>query len=132
MLQSDWTKRRLVVPSRPLIPLYEIEGFSTFPAISENGARVAFLNTKTGGQYRYNLAVVGFDGVLQKYVEATTSGFSRPAFVGTTVLANEIFKDRYETTLVDLSDNSIRREAVFGDTASALAVLEHLDINVME
>jgi hypothetical protein len=132
-LQIDWKARRLIIPPRPLEPLYEIDGFSTLPTTSEDGTRVAFLNRRvTAGSSRYNLAVATFDGALLKYVDATSNRFSRPVFVGTTVLANQIFEDRYETTLVDLANNLTRREAVFNHTSRALEALEHLEISIAE
>ena len=130
-LQIDWRERRLIIPSRPLEPLYEIDGFTTLPTTSEDGTRIAFVNQRiTAGRSRYNLAVATFDGAPLTYVDATSNGFSRPAFVGATVLANQIFEDRYETTLVDLANNSTRQEAVFSHTSRALDALEHFEISI--
>jgi hypothetical protein len=59
-------------------------------------------------------------------------GFSRPAFVGDSVLANQMFDDRYETTLVDLSSNSTRQIAIFDLNANTLEALERTEIRVAE
>jgi len=133
MLRMDWKQRRLIVPSQPLDPLYKIDGFSTLPTVSGDGARVVFLNRRiTAGRDRYNLAIATLDGTVQKYVEATTTRFSRPAFAESSVLANQLFEDRYETTLVDLSNNLTRRAAVLNDASSALAALERVEICVTQ
>jgi hypothetical protein len=133
MLHVDWKERRLIIPSHQLEPLYAIDGFSTLPTTSEDGVSVAFLNRRlTAGLDRYNLVVVKIDGTIQKYVDSTTTGFSRPAFVGSSVLANQLFEDRYETTLVDLSNNSTRQIAVFDHTPSALESLERVEIRTAE
>jgi hypothetical protein len=132
-LQINWKQRRLLIPSRPLEPLCEIDGTSTEPTTSEDGTRIAFVNRRlTAGRSRYNLVVSTFDGVPLKYVDATSNGYSRPAFVGTTVLANQIFEDRYETTLVDLANSSTRQEAIFNHTSRALDALEHFEIKIAE
>jgi hypothetical protein len=133
MLQINWKERHFIIPSQKLQPLCKIDGFSTLPATSDDSPRLAFLNRRiTAGRDRYNLVVATFDGAVQKYIDATSNGFSRPAFVGATVLANQIFDDRYETTLVDLATNATRQEATFHHAPRALEALEHLEINVVE
>jgi hypothetical protein len=133
MLEIDWKVRRFIIPARQLEPLYKIDGFSILAATSEDGTRVAFLNRRIiAGLSRYNLVVAKFDGAVLKYIDATSKGFSRPALVGTTVLANQIFEDRYETTLIDLADNSIRQEALFNHSSRALEALEHFEISIAE
>ncbi len=134
MLQVDWKEKRFIIPSHRLQALYMIDGYSTRPATSANGAAVAFVNGRmAAGRYQYNLVVAKLDGTIQKYVDATTArGFSRPAFVGSAVLANELFESRYETTLVDLADNSVRQVAIFEHTPGALQSLKRLEISVPE
>jgi len=134
MLQVDWKEKRLIIPSHQLEALYVIDGYSTLPATSADGAAVAFVNGRmTAGRYQYNLVVAKLDGTIQKYVGATTArGFSRPAFVGNSVLANELFENRYETTLVDLTDNSVRQAGVFEYTPEALQSLRRLEILIPE
>jgi hypothetical protein len=132
-LRANWDESRIIMPAQKLEPLYRIEGFSVLPAASEDGARVAFLNQRrVAGVSRYNLAIATSDGTVLKYVDAATEAFSRPTFVGTTVLANQIFGDRYETTLVDLANNSIRQEAIFYHTSSSLGALKHVEINILK
>jgi hypothetical protein len=133
MLHVDWKERRLIIPSRQLEPLYVINGFSTLPTTSEDGANVAFLNRRlTAGLDRYNLVVAKIDGTIQKYVDSTTTRFSRPAFVGSAVLANQLFENRYETTLVDVPNNSTRQIAVFDNTPGALESLKRVEIRIPE
>ena len=113
---------------------YKIDGFSSSATTSQDGARIAFLNRRiTGGLSRYNLVVATSDGAILQYVDATTLGFSFPAFVGTTtVLANQIFEDRYETTVVDLDRDGSRQEATFYHTKGALRAQERIDIKIEE
>jgi len=142
MLQADWKEKRLIIPSHQLEALYVIDGRSSLPATSANGAAVAFINGRmAAGRYQYNLVVAGVDGTIQKYVDTTANpgssrpayvGFSRPAFVGSSVLANQLFENRYETTLVDLVDNSVREVAVLEDTPSALESLKRVEIGIPE
>jgi hypothetical protein len=128
-LRVEWNESRIVIPAQKLKPLYRIEGFSLLPASSEDGARVAFLNQRrVAGVSRYNLVIAATDGTVLKYINATSDGFSRPAFVGKTVLANQIFGNRYETTLVDLENNSVRQEMIFDHTSNALGALEHVEL----
>jgi hypothetical protein len=122
MLPIDWKERRFIIPSRPLEPLYKIEGFSILATTSEDGTRVAFLNQRfTAGISRYNLVVATSDGAILKYIDATTWSFSLPAFVGMTVLANQIFEDRYETTLADLASAATRKDKGIAPWAVSIA-----------
>ena len=133
MLHADFEQQRLIIPSRQLEPLYVIDGFSTLPTTSDDGLNVAFLNRRiTKNKDRYNLVIARIDGTIQQYVDSTTTRFSRPAFVGRSVLVNELSESRYETTLVDLSNNSTRQIAVFDYTPSALDSLERVEIRTME
>jgi hypothetical protein len=132
-LQIDWSHRQIIVPTRPLEPLYKIGGFSVFSTMSPDGDRVALLNRRfTAGLFRYNLVVATAEGAVQRYVEATSASFSRPAFVGTAVLANQIFDDRYETTLVDTNGPVRRKETVIYHSPKALQKLERLEISVVD
>jgi len=131
-LDVDWSENRLIVPSRQLESLYVIDGFSTLPTVSADGTKVAFLNRRLiAGLERYNLVIATINGEIQRYIEASTKGFSRPAFVGHSVLANQLFDDRYETTLID-QDNSARQIAMFDVEQSALEVMERVEIRIVE
>jgi hypothetical protein len=142
MLHADWKEKRLIIPSHQLETRYVIDGRSSLPATSANGAAVAFINGRmAAGRYKYNLVVAGVDGTIQKYVDTTAKpgspraayvGFSRPAFAGSSVLANQLFENRYETTLVDLVDNSVRQAAVFEYSPNALQSLRRLEILIWE
>ena len=47
------------------------------------------------------------------------------------MLANQIFGDRYETTLIDLANGSSRQEAVFNHASRALDALEYFEISIV-
>jgi hypothetical protein len=135
MLQVDWQEKRLIMPAHQLQRLYVIGGYSTLPAISQDASHVAFINGRKSfgqGRIRYNLVVAKVDGTVKTYLQATTAEFSRPAFVGTTVLANQLFDDRYETTLVDMRDYSARQIATLHHTPSALNALDHKELAIAE
>lgn len=131
MLKVDWKELRIIPPSRQLERHFQIDGYSTLPRTSEDGSRVAFLNRRIGTDgSRYNLAVCTIEGKPLNYVDATSQSFSRPTFVGATVLANQIFEDRYETTLVDLANNATHRLATFNHGPRELAALAHIAIKI--
>jgi hypothetical protein len=149
MLQADWKEKRLIIPAHPLDRRYVMERISTLPVMSEDGAYVAFLNGRSPAgenSYRYNLVIARIDGTVEKYLESTTPGsprrafypshafwgFSRPAFVGRSVLANQLFDDRYETTLVDLKSNSTEQISILYHTPSALGVLERREMRIVQ
>jgi hypothetical protein len=141
MLQVDWKEKRVAVPSQRLKAHYAIDGHSTLLATSADGATVAFVNTGKEGRYRFNLVVSASGGTILKYVYTTANpgsarpayiGFSRPAFAGSSVLANQLFENRYETTLVDLADGSVRQIGVFEHTPDALESLKRLEIQIPE
>jgi hypothetical protein len=79
-----------------LKPSIYADGYSVFPALSQDGRLVAFLNAKFGkGAYRFDLMIVDGSG-LKKRIGLEGRGFSRPTFVGEEVLFNELFDDCYK------------------------------------
>jgi hypothetical protein len=133
MLQADWTEQRLIIPPHQLEPLFLIDGFSTLPTTSDDGTRVAFLNRKKiANKTRYNLAIASIDGTIRRYIDAVTMRFSRPAFVGTSVLVNELFENHYRTILFDVANNSTSQISVLEYTPKALELLERVEIQIQE
>jgi hypothetical protein len=114
--------------------MYMIEGsISIRQTVSPDATKVAIINTPTGiSPYRYDLVIVTIDGTVLKRVEASTFQFSRAAFAGsTTVLANQVFADRYEVTEVDLTNWSARNAVTVEHSQNALRGLEHIQITGM-
>jgi hypothetical protein len=85
-----------------------VAGYSTSPIVSGDGKRVAFLNTnRKGSPWRYNIAVADIDGVVQGGFSVEGVAFSPGAFVGDTLLVNELFDDHYRVLSVDLSSGRV-------------------------
>jgi hypothetical protein len=130
VIKFDPKDPKIVTPEHTLEPLYMIEdSYSVRQTVSPDGSKVALINTRTGRNYRYDLVIATIDGTVLKRVEASTFQFSRAAFAGpNTVLANQLFKDRYEVTMVDLADYSVRIVAIVDHSENALRNLEHIQI----
>jgi dipeptidyl aminopeptidase/acylaminoacyl peptidase len=98
------------IPNKPavLVPSFAVAGYSTSPIVSGDGKRVAFLNTnRKGSPWRYNIAVADIDGVVQGGFSVEGVAFSPGAFVGDTLLVNELFDDHYRVLSVDLSSGRV-------------------------
>lgn len=101
------TDKILNLPDR-LKPALLVDGISVKPAISADATRLAFLNTsREKFTYRYNLKVSGGNGEPLKTVAVNGIAFSAAAFVGETLLVNELFKDRYRIGIFDRDLNRI-------------------------
>jgi hypothetical protein len=69
---------------------------------------VAFLNTnRKGNPWRYNIAVADIDGVVDGGFSVEGVAFSSGAFVGDTLLVNELFDDHYRILSADLSSRRV-------------------------
>jgi hypothetical protein len=133
-LEFDRNNSRIRTPEHILEPLYVIDGgLSIRQAVSPDGTKVAFLNTWTQiGPYHYDLVIATTEGTVLKRVEASTLQFSRAAFVGsTTVLANQLFDDRYEVTLVDMENDPTRKAATVEHSQDALRHLDRIQLTGM-
>lgn len=95
-------------PPDRLKPAIMVDGISVMPAVSADATRVAFLNTsREKFTYRYNLKVSGGNGDPLKTIPVNGITFSAAAFVGDTLLVNELFKDRYRIGIFDRDLNRI-------------------------
>lgn len=127
-LDFDHARREIRTPSQPLQPLVLVEGFSTMPAAALDG-RIAFLNRRTkAGRTRFSLAISAPDGKLEKYIEASGWAFSRPVFVGNTVLANETFDKHYEVKLFDLANTEAKVVAKLEYNERTIRALERISL----
>jgi dipeptidyl aminopeptidase/acylaminoacyl peptidase len=98
------------IPNKPtaLAPRFAVAGYSISPILSGDGKRVAFLNTnRKGNPWRYNIAVADIDGVVDGGFSVEGSAFSSGAFVGDTLLVNELFDDHYRILSADLSSRRV-------------------------
>jgi hypothetical protein len=130
-LGFDRSNPRIRTPEHILEPLYVIDGgLSIIQTVSPDGTKVAILNTWTGiGHYRYDLVIATIEGAVLKRVDASTLQFSRAAFVGsTTVVANQLFDDRYEVTMVDIASNSTSKAATVEHSRDAVRDLDRIQI----
>jgi hypothetical protein len=99
---------RILTPPDKLKPAIMLDGLSIHPAISADGTRLAFLNTdRKGNPWRYNLKVSGANGDPPRTIAVSGIAFSAAAFVGETLLVNELFKGRYRVSIFDRDLNRI-------------------------
>jgi hypothetical protein len=103
----DCNASRIIASIPALKPKLYAEGYSVFPALSQDGRLVAFLNAEFGkGAYRFNLMIVDDNG-FKKRIDLEGRNFSRPAFAGDKMLFNELFDDRYKVKVWSEADNLI-------------------------
>lgn len=67
-------------------------------------------------------------GEISRYIEAREFGFSRPAFVNQTVVANELLHDHYEVKEHELSGETGRILFQIDHSVDALKKLPRLTI----
>jgi hypothetical protein len=107
-LNLDLETGRILNPPERLKPAVMIDGISVKPAISGDATRLAFLNTgREKFTYRYNLKVGDGNGDTLKTVAVDGVAFSTAAFVGDTLLVNELFNDHYRIGIFDCDLNRI-------------------------
>jgi hypothetical protein len=125
--------KRTVSASRPatLTPLFMIGGLSVTASVSRNGSRGAVLNTATGrGGYRYDMVLATMGGAIQRRINVEGIGFSPGAFVGETLLFNELFDDRYQVRLLDLTSNALQSVLFVEHAPDKLRALERITLAV--
>jgi hypothetical protein len=126
-LELSVTDQKIIWPDLPLVPVFAIEGLSTNASIAADGGHVAFLNRRTKqGQTHFNLAVAKTTGEISRYIEAREFGFSRPAFVNRTIVANELLHDHYEVKEYELSGEGGRILFQIDHSVDALKKLPRL------
>jgi Tol biopolymer transport system component len=123
--------QRIKTLTEILTPGYKIEGFSTHPAISEDGGTVAFVNRRAyPGGSRFNVVIARRNGDPVAYHQASDFGFSQPAFVGSDAYANELLMGRYVIrTFADPAQPSILVEQSYAP--DVMKKLETIAITVL-
>lgn len=133
MLEFDISERRIQAPPQRLkpLPVTMVGDYSVKPSVSADGQWIAFLNQyRAAGRNPYHLAIGRLQGTVQLSIAPSGISFSRPAFVENTVLANELFDDRYEVSLFDSSNGSSQVIAVLDHSFRSLTNLERIEIVV--
>jgi hypothetical protein len=106
----EFASSETMITNKPaaLKPRFVVAGYSVSPILSEDGKRVAFLNTnRRGNPWRYNIAVADVDGVVDGGFAVEGLAFSSGAFVGNTLLVNELFDDHYRILIADLASRQV-------------------------
>jgi hypothetical protein len=125
-LTLDREALRIPTPIEKLKPQFLIGGYSTHPSASEDGQKIAFLNTELGkGSYRFNLMVVDTASGLKKLIKLEGNNFSVAAFAGEQMLFNELLNDRYRVRVWNKPSDTI--EEAFEIDFSTLRKLEHIN-----
>jgi|NGEPerStandDraft_6_1074524.scaffolds.fasta_scaffold65255_1 hypothetical protein len=128
-LRWDREALRVLTPTEKLKPQFLVGGYSTHPSASEDGEKVAFLNTELGkGNYRFNLMVVDTASGLKKLIKLEGKDFSAAAFAGEQMLFNELLNDRYRVRAWNRPSDAI--EEVFEIDFSKLRELEHISLTL--
>ncbi len=129
-LEFDLTTMTIVNPPPALKPLFTIPGLSTKPEVSADGKRIAFLNTNRNvGQYRYNMILATIDGTVLRTTPVEGFALSTAAFVGDTVLFNELFDDRYRISYVDSTMNRTETFSI-NHSPEYLQTLERIALSI--
>jgi hypothetical protein len=120
---------RIELPKDQLTPLFLARGRSTAASIARDQSVAAFLRTESRrGGYRYDLVVVDLKTQRENLIESTGLGFSRPAVVDQTIVAREIFDDRYVISRLRLGDSFAEPIAELTDASIAVAGLTEIRI----
>jgi len=128
-LTFDREAARIPTPSEKLKPKFLVGGLSGNPSMSQDGRKVAFLNTETGkGSYRFNLMAVDTASGLQKVIKLEGNNLSPAAFAGDQMLFNELMNDRYRVRSWDYSADTIND--VFEIEFSKLERLPHIELSL--
>jgi hypothetical protein len=129
-LNFDMASATMINPPPALKPLFTIPGLSVKPEVSADGKRVAFLNTgRNAGQYRYNMILATIDGTVLRTTAVEGFALSTAAFVGDTVLFNELFDDRYRISFVDSTMNRTETFSII-HSPEYLQTLERIELNI--
>lgn len=108
ILEFDPSSASISNKPTTLAPRFTVAGLSIHPILSGDGKRVAFLNTsRKGNPWRYNIASADVEGVVDGGLSLEGLAFSQGAFVGDTLLVNELFEDHYRILSVDLSTRRV-------------------------
>jgi hypothetical protein len=122
-LPLDRASGLINLPEAQLQPLFLRDGYTYAAKVSDDESVAAIIRTTTnwsgGGGYRYDLVIQDLKtGTSFTISPSSRLGFSRPVFVGNTVLVNEIFDNKYiirrvvpgdlsSQTVMEISDGSI-------------------------
>lgn len=101
-LDFDPATQTIINPPEILTPLFIIAGLSVRPEVSADGTRVAFKHTnKAGGRWSYDILVATLDGVKKGSYRVKGTELSPGAFVGESLLFNELYGDHYRIACID-------------------------------
>jgi hypothetical protein len=123
--------QRIRKPHGILARLFMIGGLSVTASVSHDGSRGAVLNTATAkGSYRYDMVLATMDGAVQRRINVEGIGLSTAVFVGDTLLFNELFEDRYEVRLFDLTSNALQSILFVEHAPDKLRALQRIRLAV--
>lgn len=126
-LTIDRETPRIPMPAAEMEPQFYADGFSTQPSVSQDGRKIAFLNTELGkGSYRFDLIAIDTASGAKKRIKLGGNNFSRAAFVGNQMLFNELLDDRYRARAWSWSSDAI--DTVIEIEFSKLYDLPHINL----
>jgi hypothetical protein len=130
-IKFDQQNLEITQPALPLSPVFQMDTVSMRPAMSPDGERLAFLNVETvHGKYHYNMAVATLDGKIEHYIKVEGLALSHGAFVGDTLLVNELFKDHNRVRRLDLRRGTVDDILTLDYSAAAIAKLDPIKLQV--
>jgi hypothetical protein len=131
----EWTidreALRIPTPTAEVKPRIYADGYSVYPAVSEDGRMLAFQNTELGkGSYRFNLMAIDTMSGTKKLIKLEGSNFSRAAFAGEQMLFNELLNDRYRVRAWDFRTDGF--EDVYEIAVSKIYDLDHINLSIAQ
>jgi hypothetical protein len=130
-VKFDRRKLEVVQEALPLAPIFYMDTLSIRPTMSQDGQHVAFLKVESvGGKYRYNMTVATLDGTIQHSVKVEGIALSHGAFVGDSLLFDELFKDHYRVRQLDLNRGAVDDVLTLNHSTETLKKLDPIRLQV--
>jgi Tol biopolymer transport system component len=96
-LPFDSATGNISSPSGMMSPLFASAGIATMPGASADGSVIAFLRTRTGiNPYRYELVIADQATHIERLINTSGMGFSRPVIIGHDVYSSVTRDDRVQ------------------------------------
>jgi Tol biopolymer transport system component len=128
-LPFDPERGTIDTPSEAIRPLFASAGIATRSSVSSDGSLTAFLRTRTGiNPYHYDLVIADRNSHVERLIESSGMGFSRPVVIEHDVYASVTKEDRVLIRVDHPGDPSMKLIADLDDASVAAAETVELKI----